>query len=323
MKKISIFLFVILIGCHKDTAKIPTSKLFEISKFNGDIVRTTSAIINLNSVSNKSIRNLDISGGSSACITLTNCSYDTITYCKLHNSTGVGIYLYNCSHIYIRYNYFTVVASGVYADHCGNNIQITTNQFLNMQGPFPRGQFVQFNNVIGAGSYIISNKCENISGQSNAEDGISIYQSNGTSASPIEIIGNWIRGGGPSSSGGGIMLGDQGGSYATASNNILVNPGEYGMAITGGYDEVLSDNIVFGASQSFTNVGIYVDNIGGYITSDCYVVSNKVNFFNSNGYSNPAWLDGSTAKPNGWDGNFWADAAINANALPATIITFK
>jgi len=34
--------------------------------------------------------------------------------------------------------------------------------------------------------------------------------------------------------GGGIMLGDGGGSNIVAKNNILVDPGQYGMAVSGG-----------------------------------------------------------------------------------------
>lgn len=55
-------------------------------------------------------------------------------------------------------------------------------------------------------------------------DAINLYKSNGIAGDPIQVIGNRIRGGGPSTSGGGIMTGDQGGSYILVSI-ILVNPG--------------------------------------------------------------------------------------------------
>lgn len=133
-----------------------------------------------------------------------------------------------------------------------------------------------------------------------------------------------MRGGGPSSSGGGIMLGDSGGSYITASGNIMVNPGQYGAAISGGTFITLSNNIIYGAQQSFTNVGLYVMNIGGYVQANNTVSGNRVNFFNSAGTSNPNYLDGSTATPTGWSStNTWADATVTSAILATTIITYN
>ncbi len=283
---------------------------------------TASAVINLVGAHDITISGKSIAGGIFPCITLTNCYNVHITNCKLYNSTDVGIHLYKCSNITVDNSYFTKVSTGVYAEQTtAGGIVVNNNQFLNMNGPFPRGQFVQFNNVNGPGSSISGNKGENIFGQSNAEDAINLYQSNGTSSSPIVINGNWIRGGGPSLSGGGIMLGDNGGSYLTATNNILVNPGEYGMAIAGGDHCVISNNQIYAKAQYFTNVGIYVNNIGGYKVTNSTVTNNQVNFYNSTNYNNNAWLAPSVSKPSGWDGNSWGLVSITAAILPSTIIT--
>ena len=211
-----------------------------------------------------------IAGNTLPCIILRNCHNVLISYSKLYNSTGVGIQLINCSNITIEHNYFNNVASGVYARRIvpSGGIVVTSNQFLNMNGPYPRGQFVQFDNVKGPGNIISNNIGENVTGKSNPEDAISLYQSSGTLASPILINGNQIRGGGPSKSGGGIMLGDGGGAYLTASNNTLVNPGQYGIGIAGGSHISVINNTVYGTQQSFTNVGIYVYAIGGHIITN-------------------------------------------------------
>lgn len=275
------------------------------------------------------ISNLNIAGGSVPAITLKNCYNVHITNCKLTNSSDVGIYLFNCHNITIDYNYFTNVSTGVYVDHSqAGAIVVDNNQFLNMKGPFPRGQFVQFNNVNGAGSSVSHNKGENILGQSYPEDAINIYQSNGTASSPIMVVGNWIRGGGPSASGGGIMLGDQGGSYVYASDNVLVNPGEYGMAIAGGDHNSIVNNQIYGVSQSFTNVGLYVNSIGGYNETNSTVKGNKVKFYNSNNYMNPCWLAPGVNKPDGWDTtNSWATGSavvtLTASILPTVILTLQ
>ncbi|MFP5082056.1 right-handed parallel beta-helix repeat-containing protein [Pedobacter sp. JCM 36344] len=262
------------------------------------------------------------SGGSAPLIKLSNCYNIRIVDNRLSNSSDVGIYLYNCKNITIENNYFTKVSTGVYADHTEGGIVVNNNQFLNMQGPFPRGQFVQFNNVKGAGSSISNNRGENIIGQSYAEDAISLYQSEGTSSSPISIKGNLIRGGGPSASGGGIMLGDNGGSYLYASDNILVDPGQFGMAIAGGHHITIVNNSIYGKQQPFTNVGLYVNDIGGWKTSDCKVTNNKVRYYNKANYMNPAWLSPNSAKPEGWDANLWG-ASIDASILPEVLITKK
>jgi hypothetical protein len=303
---------------------VPGSRLSPYQQ--ADNSATTSAgIINLNGSHDITISGKSIAGGTLSPITLTNCYNIHITKNKLFNSSTVGIHLYNCKNITIDYNFFTNVSSGVYAEQTtGGGIIVNYNQFLNMMGPFPRGQFVQFNNVSGANCSISYNKGENILGQSYAEDAISLYQSSGTADSPVNINGNWIRGGGPSLSGGGIMLGDNGGSYLVASNNILVNPGEYGMAISGGSHNSLINNTIYGISQSFTNVGLYVNGINGQVITNATVTGNKIKYFNNKNYENDWWLAPNTATPSGWNGNSNVlGANIDASILPPVIITYK
>jgi parallel beta-helix repeat protein len=284
---------------------------------------TSSQVINLNGAHDTTISGQSIAGGDVPSITLTNCYNIHITKSKLYNSTAVGIYLYKCKNITIDYNYFTNVSSGVYAEQTTEGgIVVNYNQFLNMVGPFPRGQFVQFNNVSGPNSSISYNKGENIFGKSYPEDAISLYQSNGTPSSPTMVIGNWIRGGGPSSSGGGVMLGDNGGSYLVASNNILVNPGEYGMAIVGGDHNTITNNSIYGVSQYFTNVGLYTNSINGYTITNSTMGGNKVKYFNSTNYENNAWIAPGTMTPALWETNIFG-ANIDASILPDVIITYK
>ena len=196
---------------------------------------------------------------------------------------------------------------------------------LNMQGPMPRGQFVQFISCYGAGNSIMSNKFENILGSSNPEDAINIFQSNGTSASPITIAYNWIRGGGPSTTGGGIALGDGGGSsYQTAFENILVNPGQYGIAIAAGTVMSILNNQIYAAQAPFTNVGTFAWNQYAS-TSGCSVTTisgNVVNFTAAGGYQNSSWDGGNCGAISGWSANTWG-ANITASILPATIITMQ
>lgn len=333
---LSIFLVTFAASCKKDDAVAPesstsasTATASASQSFKASLTTQSAAasqtyvasgVISLSNASGVTISGKSIAGGSAASITLSNCNNITIKNCKLYNSTNVGIYLYNCYNITIEGNFFTHVSTGVNAVQCPKGgIVVNSNQFLNMMGPFPKGQFVQFNNVDGPYNQINSNLCENVMGASNPEDAISIYESNGTAASPITVNGNEIRGGGPSTSGGGIMLGDSGGSYITADGNTLVNPGQYGIAISGGSHNTITNNIVYGASQSFTNIGLYLESIGSTVSS-ATVSGNRVLFYNAAGTVNGAWLASGISTPTGWSTNNW-DADIDASVLPTTLIT--
>jgi len=284
---------------------------------------TASPVIYMEGKHDLTISGKYISGGTEPLIFLKNCYNITIKGNKLANSTQVGVYLYACKNITVNDNYITNVSSGVYAEQTKEGgIVVNGNQFLNMKGPFPRGQFVQFNNVVGPNSSISNNRGENIMGQSYPEDAISLYQSKGTAASPVKVNGNWIRGGGPSESGGGIMLGDNGGSYLIAQNNILVDPGQFGMAIAGGDHNTIINNQIYGRQQYFTNVGIYINDINGYKTTYCKIGNNKVRYFNKVNYMNNAWISPNSDKPEAWDTNIFG-ANLSASILPAVIITKK
>jgi len=288
-------------------------------KRQGHLSGGPSKVIYLNGAHDLTISAKSIAGGTGACITLINCHNILITQNKLYRSADVGIRLYNCHHVRIYHNYFADLSTGVYAEKTNEGkIQIEHNQFLNMQGPYPRGQFVQFNNINGPGNQIDNNRCENIRGKSNPEDGISLYQSNGTKESPIEVKGNWIRGGGPSRSGGGIMLGDNGGSYQIAAGNVLVDPGQYGIAVSGGDHNAIIDNSIYARPQSFTNVGLYVAGYNGVACTNTTVERNKVRFFNNKYSQNNAWLGPGIPYPAGWATNFWG-ARIGPDVLPSKI----
>lgn len=117
------------------------------------------------------------------------------------------------------------------------------------------------------------------------------------------------------------MLGDSGGSYLVADGNTLVNPGQYGMAISGGRNNSITNNLIYGVSQSFTNIGLYVETIGSVLVANSTVSGNRVKFYNAGGAINGAWLAGGIAPPSGWASNNW-NANIDASILPATLITY-
>ncbi|WP_162425907.1 PA14 domain-containing protein [Pontibacter pudoricolor] len=144
---------------------------------------------------------------------------------------------------------------GVGDDYRGNGtasqtIKIRYNKVKNIDGRVHGGkvhsQFVQFNyrgsvpNVEVAWNQVINEPNKSL-----VEDNINIFNSRGTSSSPIKIHNNYIQGAypvdasGSSYSGGGI-LSDSDGNISTATayiegfENHLVNVGNYSMGIAGG-----------------------------------------------------------------------------------------
>lgn len=276
-----------------------------------------SAPVVMNGVRDKVISGLQIEHVTGDCINLRNCSNIQIEKCKLGFAKGCGIILFNCKNIRILNCRIDSVATGVYAVN-SEGISVEHITVRNVQGPMPRGQMVQFDNVRGPGNSISYNVCENMPGKSLPEDAISLYHTNGTGASPVQVKGNWIRGGGPSVSGGGIMTGDGGGSYIQVDSNILVNPGQYGIAIAGGTNITVQNNIVYAKSQSFTNVGLYVWNESSGFCGQNRVLNNEVNWRDKNGNVNTFWDGGNCGAIEGINTNRY-NAAIDEKILPAGI----
>ena len=279
---------------------------------------TDSAPIVLDGKSNQTISMLSINNPSGHCIKLANCSNIIIQNCKLGPAKNEGVYLYNCKNITITNCSMDSIDSGVVADAC-TGIVVTYNDVRNVQGPMPRGQMVQFGHVYGAGNSISYNVGENILGQSFPEDEISLYMSNGTAADPIKVIGNWIRGGGPSGSGGGIMTGDQGGSYVLVQDNILVNPGQYGITISSGNNITIKNNKIYSMKQSISNIGLSAFKQYPINSFSNTIMNNEVNFTNKDGVLNNMWNAGNMGEVIGWVTNSY-NANLNSSILPVQII---
>ncbi|MEI7503976.1 MAG: right-handed parallel beta-helix repeat-containing protein [Paludibacter sp.] len=279
---------------------------------------TRSPRIEYSNKSNIIIMGIEIANPTGHSISLTNCSNITIQNCKLGPSKKEGIYLYKCKNVTITNCSIEKVESGVLAVS-SSGIKFEYNEVKNVQGPYPRGQMIQFVYVNGSGNSISFNVSENILGQSYPEDIINMYMSSGTADSPINICNNWIRGGGPSFSGGGIMLGDSGGSYILVENNILVDPGQYGIGISSGHHITVRNNKVYGRKQEFTNVGIYAWEQYKLGCHDISISNNEVNYVNKIGEEVAYWNGGNCGVIEGWYTNI-SNSQLNAYVLPARII---
>lgn len=285
---------------------------------------TKSAAVQYANKSNFVIEGLDISNIKGDAISLHGCENVIIKNNKVSSSDKRGVYLFNCKNITIVDNTFENIQSGLVAS-TSQGIKFEYNDVTNvigkLKGSNEMGVMAQFIQVSGVGNSVSYNVCENFSGESSPEDLVNMSQSNGTAQSPIIVKGNWIRGGGPSDSGGGINLGDLGGSYQLAEDNILVNPGQYGIGISGGQNMTLRNNKVYGSRQSFSNVGIvaanWYENLGP--TSNITVSNNTINYTHKDGYINNWWFGNNVGTINGKETNKY-DASLNASILPNKII---
>lgn len=152
-----------------------------------------------------------------------------------------------------------------------------------------------------------------------------MYASNGTANSPIMIAGNWIRGGGPSQTSGGIMLGDSGGSYQVAENNILVNPGQYGISISGGHDLILRNNKAYSKKLPHSNVGMVIwdwwswKQTGANPLYNITAENNELNWTNRDGIINTTYIHPNAGNVKGLSTNRH-NPNLNESILPAVIL---
>lgn len=229
-------------------------------------------VLRINGVSNIIIRNCRLTKGTGG-----------------DNGGGRGIYLYGCTNVTIQNCLFDNLRGGVLASACKGGIKVNANQFVNMQGPFPNGQYIQFNQCSGTGNEAQFNQGEDFLNESNPEDMVNLYGS-----SNVLVNGNVFRAGGAkSSSGGGIVAGDSGGSNNIISNNRLVSPGQYGVAIVGGDRNQLIGNMVYATYKEGNNVGLVVwDSAAGQHVTNATVKGNKVFYIKTDaGVHNDFWLD--------------------------------
>ncbi len=267
------------------------------------------------------ITNSEIGPCKGAGVVVRNAINVTIKESYLRDSGGKLIDALNVKNLSVRRNQIARGTAGVYAQQ-STGVEVLENRFLNMKGPFPAGQFVQFNEVTGAFNRIFCNLGENQMGQSNPEDAINVFKSSGTPESYLQVYGNKIKGGGPSKAGGGIMLGDGGvSSFIRANNNKLVDPGQYGIAVAGGSTIDVYHNQVFAIQQSFTNVGLYAWNQYPGRCENISIFSNEVKYLNKDGVQNGFW-DGQNCGPIGGvtSNNLWAEwltPAILDSEVPA------
>ena len=159
-----------------------------------------------------------------------------------------GVFILDgATEITITDNVIHAVGTGVKAHKARGPILVERNLFYEVRGPLWNGQAVQFNGVQAgsASSRIRCNVSDAWLGRPpiGYEDHISLYDSHGSAAAPIVVAYNRIRGG-SSRSGGGITVGDQGGSWIEVTGNRVVQAVNSGIGVAGGHQIRVTDNLV-------------------------------------------------------------------------------
>lgn len=239
-------------------------------------------------------------------IIIMNCFFDGSLKELLETENAYNIRIENCL--------FARGYTGVY-NVASRGIKVINCQFVNMRmraDGATRGQFAQFNSCSEV--EISGCKGENFIGESNPEDQVSLYNaSNGI------VRNNMFRGGGPSQSGGGIMLGDNGGTNNLAELNTLVNPGRYGMAIAGGNNNRILNNKIFSTQNAWSADPLYVWAQGNQVgaSSNATVTGNKGNWINRSGSKATGWNSGNIPNTN-WQP--LADMPLSEAGVPTHLI---
>lgn len=223
-------------------------------------------------------------------LVLNSCSNITIRNCYFGSSWGLGVAISNSTNITIENCFFANNKSGVYVDGASQDIVVQDCQAINQHGPFPRGQFVQFNGTTTSASgqcAVRRNAVEEFLGESHAEDIINMFNSSGRSGAPIDISDNLLRGGGPSMSGGGILLGESSGDWNLANNNKLYQVGNYIVAVGGGSNNTMTNNMGYLdhtliSVDNWSNVGYVLWAQQVYsLPFDNLTFTNNINFTNT------------------------------------------
>jgi parallel beta-helix repeat protein len=195
-----------------------------------------------------------ISGGD--CLVIRNSSNITVRNSTFTKCGMNGIVIVNSSDITIEGNTISGVGPpptvdsrsgrGIYFQGLDktSNVKIRNNI---IKGPV-HSSCIQFNGVQGSGHEISNNQCIDVGLNTVGfvPDIINLYHSSGTAASPIRVVGNYIRNNGHHYSACGIQTADHDTNYVHIQYNTLINTGGWGLCTAGnGHDSAALDNLVF------------------------------------------------------------------------------
>jgi len=273
------------VGCTDVDWNDPPSDLFDSDTVVSDgmtdmtikNLRITGAArsgIFLKNCRNIVIQNVEIADAGDDGIRLEKCSNVTIRNSYIHDAnrnvnlhSGYAVFLRQTGDsVHIVGNWFENSAGGVRVSGAddADDLLVSNNWHKNAQRPDggSSGQLIIFAETARlTNARVVENVSLAVPGVARNEDHINFYRSGGTAASPVLVSRNRIRGSGESRSDCGIIVGDTGrtptapaSAYVTVDGNILVDPAQCGIGVTGGHDHIIINNRVF-SSRNYENIG--------------------------------------------------------------------
>lgn len=299
------------------------------------ISRTTHAPFT--AVSGQTYRGFSIdANGPMSCITIPDNTHDIhITKMYLVNSrTGNGAIHVgsNCKNITIDTCFIATSYRGVYLQYSGATdnsmvyLHVNNNRFFNIADaaghPNGGGSSVQYFNCNGGGIQMNYNKTLTTIVSAEVGDIYNFYKTNGVNYSYAEAIGNQVQGGSTLTAGkSGVILGDVGGSYQIATDNIFVNSGAQGAQVQGGHDIIMRRNKAYGVATSYTLAGFVYGNYSGASSYNVTIDSNRAKWFNKSTSRLDKWFDPNTVSvPIGWNTNV-SDNTLSTSLLPTPLFS--
>lgn len=295
---------------------------------------TASGPITATSNSTISGKSIDLANAATVGINVPNGVHDVhITKCIVKNGTtkaGLIQIGSGCFNITVDTCFLEAGYRGIYAHNSTNNIHLWYNYFHNIRDPGVLtshttdggGSSIQLDNCNGTSIQILDNKSYHDVSSSGVGDQYSIYQCNGTAASPIRVCRNQALNGStniPANGYVGAVGGDVGGSYQRLDSNIFVNVGSVLCQIQGGHDIEMSYNTGFLAQSSYTSVGMAFGNYSGSPSTNITMAHNNVRAIQASGSVFNYWFDPNGAfAPTGWATNA-TSTSLNANLLPTPL----
>jgi len=291
---------------------------------------TSSGPITATSNSTISGKSIDLANAATIGINIPNGVHDVhITKCIIKNGTTANGLIKigsGCYNITIDTCFLEAGWRGINAVGATNQIHIWYNYFHNIIDPNVTatssdggGSSVQLNNCNGVGIQILDNKSYHDVSSSGIGDQYSIFQCNGTPASPIRCCRNQALNGSTNPPGTGYVAavaGDVGGSWQRCDSNVFVNTGSVLCQVQGGTNIEMSYNTGYLAQTSYTSVGMAYGNYSGAPSNNVTMAFNNVRCIQASGGVFNYWFDSSNVTaPAGWATNT-TSTSLNASILP-------
>lgn len=263
----------------------------------------------VNYTSNQTLEHIIFDGSRVKWITAASFATLTIRECVFIGSIDRALDAFGVQSLTIEDCYVELCGDGFKNSTATGTHILRYNWFKNITGPsiapFNDGQSIQMIDLDDPGMLIRGNYIWNDDEETaDPQDNINLFGGcNGASGNPIMIDSNflWCRGA-TSASGSGINMADNGGTWTTTQDNVVLFSANVGVAVAKGSNCVMNRNIVYQPEETgVSNVGLVVWDAYGTGPSACTdndVTNNRVYYVcgqggvcGGNGTNTPHYFD--------------------------------